>query len=150
MGPRPKRQRKGVRGQNTVRRAEAGNGVRGLLSCWVVQCAGGGGTAAPFKATDAPVCDRWTDEVAPRYTRPALVGTRGGYRTYGGTEHLAFSACARAWEGGLRWDGARRPRKARERPGCPCLTTIFSRNLNKSAQSGQQESCRSNYPLQLL
>jgi hypothetical protein len=64
-----------------------------------------GGTAAPFKATGAPACDRWTDDVAPRYSRLALVGTRGGYGTYGGTEHLAFSACARSWVGGLRWEG---------------------------------------------
>jgi hypothetical protein len=29
------------------------------------------------------------------------------------------------------------------------LTAFFSKKLNRSAQSGQQESCRSNYPLQL-
>jgi hypothetical protein len=29
------------------------------------------------------------------------------------------------------------------------LTAFFSKKLNRSAQSGQQENCRSNYPLQL-
>jgi hypothetical protein len=81
-----------------------------------------GKIAAPFKATGAPARDHWTNDVAPRYSRPALVGTRDGYGTYGGTEHLAFSACPWSWEGGLRWEGAtdlgnthRRARMPRQR-----------------------------------
>jgi hypothetical protein len=33
---------------------------------------------------------------------------------------------------------------------CPCLNVKISKNLNRSAQSGEYESCRSHYPLQLL
>jgi hypothetical protein len=98
---------------------------------------------------------------------------RGIVRRRGALDGLGMRA---AWgRGELRWEGARGPRKARGRLGCrggwrwravagagaaggrsaviysecPCLTVIFSQNLNRSAQCGQQENCRSHYPLQL-
>jgi hypothetical protein len=102
----------------------------------------------------------------------------GQERTYGGAAFKTASACALHGEGAScvgkargtsegtwaaripRWPVLARGKRATAGAcgsalsaviysECPCLTAIFSRNLNRSAQCGQQESCRSHYPLQL-
>jgi hypothetical protein len=97
---------------------------------------------------------------------------RGAYGKRRVARHGAqgVSGCGRPGEGTAldgarcgRQDGAALARAAR-RARCrgvergwlenvsqyPCLNAKISKNSNKSAQSGEYESCRSHYPLQLL
>jgi hypothetical protein len=102
-------------------------------------------TAARRSTASARV---WRGEGASRVGK--VRGDLG--RRAGGSDTEVAGAGARQEHGG----GRRRGGRARERAlakiysECPCLTAIFSRNLNRSAQCGQQESFRSSYPLQLL
>jgi hypothetical protein len=85
---------------------------------------------------------RAADSVAPRRAcclgkEPHLGKARGRLGCRGGRRWRAAGACGSALSAAIHSE-------------CPCLTAIFSRNLNRSAQCGQQKSCRSHYPLQLL
>jgi hypothetical protein len=116
-----------------------------------------GGIAAPFKATGVPSCDRRTVDVAPRYTRPALVGTRSGVRELTvarnttRSRHARGSGKARATSGtrvgGTERRGGGGPRRgatslrgralALHLSDCHTSSTFFSQNLNTSAQSDE-------------
>jgi hypothetical protein len=71
----------------------------------------------------------------PRRAGPRAVCARAPRRRGAGAGRRSRRAC-----------GVSQPAAASQ---CPTLNALNSKKLNKSAQSGQKESCRSHYPLQL-
>jgi hypothetical protein len=79
--------------------------------------------------------------------RAWLRGTSLGKARGGSDVEAAYGTHARAlWHAGARAT-SRRPEIVSD---WPCLSEIFSKNLNTSARSDEYEICRSSYPLQLL
>jgi hypothetical protein len=123
----------------------------------------GGGTHAQRAAGDVyrrpvplPLLRRWhprygvtgsTPRARRRTARGAGALGAHGLRVRGhGTTRTGWQAHhARA-----TCDVATRCRPAITVPMCLALDVFFSKILNRSAQSGKSESCRSHYPLQLL
>jgi hypothetical protein len=112
---------------------------------------------------DGPLCNPWNRTAALRSRRPRHArGVGKGRAALGRREGTSEGTRVARMP---RWAALARGRRTATGAGavgacgsellaviyseCPCLTAIFFRNLNRSAQCDQQESCRSHYPLQL-